>query len=306
MNYSKALYLNCIISLVIISSIHCEYILPVQSLNYVNQSITSLHSELKFDTKPPTPIESSCLSYYSYLARLGSLFTQCVVSYSRPFRVCENCLRYYMQINDAKRLIKNDIDVYATTLYKKGLKCKNIVEATDKVQTIVKIFSTIDVIWDEANCNDCFKHTYNHNGTFNYTIKPKYDKFYKMQISLEKCIFNYTQNPINMDPLFDTYSANVTLCNRCKDNYVNLTNHFKSLGQDENLICMDVVDLFNYTRITWSKGYECNYRDFDTLNVTLISCLTILFPIVFYFSMLAMAKKEKRYFIRPNRRTNLT
>lgn len=102
--------------------------------------------------QPPVPIEPSCLSYYSYLAKLGSLFTQCVVSFSRPFRVCENCLKYYMQIQEAKALIKNDVDVYATSLYKKGLKCQDIVDATDKVQTIVKIFTTIDTIWDTANC----------------------------------------------------------------------------------------------------------------------------------------------------------
>jgi hypothetical protein len=60
-----------------------------------------------FKTRSPTPIEASCLSYYSYLAKLGSLFTQCVVSYSRPFRVCENCLKYYLEILDAKKLIKN-------------------------------------------------------------------------------------------------------------------------------------------------------------------------------------------------------
>lgn len=63
--------------------------------------------ELKHRIEPPTPIEPSCLSYYSYLAKLGSLFTQCVVNYSRPFRVCDNCLKYYMEIIDAKKLIQN-------------------------------------------------------------------------------------------------------------------------------------------------------------------------------------------------------
>lgn len=304
MQYTSELHLRWIISLVLLSSFQC-YQVPIESLNYANETITTLDSKLAFDTRPPTPIESSCLSYYSYLARLGSLFTQCVVSYSRPFRVCENCLRYYMEISDAKQLIKNDIEVYATSLYKKGLKCKNIVEATDKVQTIVKIFNTIDVIWSEANCYDCFATKYNHNGTFNFTIKPKYDKFFKMHNGLEKCIFNYTSNPINMDPLFETYTANSTLCSTCKNEYVDLTKHFKSLGQ-ENDICMDVVDLFNYTRVTWSKGYECNYRDFDELNVVLISSFTILASIVFYFLMPVIAEKEKRYFVKTNRDRSFT
>jgi len=73
------------------------------SLIYFNDS----SYELRHRIEPPTPIEPSCLSYYSYLAKLGSLFTQCVVNYSRPFRVCDNCLKYYMEIIDAKKLIQN-------------------------------------------------------------------------------------------------------------------------------------------------------------------------------------------------------
>ncbi len=70
---------------------------------HLNESIY----ELETNAIPPTPIEPSCLSYYSYLAKIGSLFTQCVVNYSRPFRVCQNCLKYYIEIKDAKNLIQN-------------------------------------------------------------------------------------------------------------------------------------------------------------------------------------------------------
>lgn len=265
----------------------------IRLLKHYENNVTSVEEEEY--TKPPTPIEASCLSYYSYLARLGSLFTQCVVSYSRPFRVCENCLSYYMKISEAKRLIRNDVDLYAKSLYKKGLKCKNIVEATDRVQTIVKIFNTIEDIWSDANCNDCFATTYNHNGTFNYTIKKKYDEFFGMHENLEMCIFKFTGKPINMDPLFETYSPNCTLCNSCRYEYVNMTKHFKKLGHEKD-VCMDVVDLFNYTRITWSKGYKCNYRDIDELRVVLISSFTILATILFYVSIPVIHKKEKQLF----------
>lgn len=264
-------------------------------------SLELLHSNMSYaTTRPPTPIEPSCLSYYSYLAKLGSLFTQCVVSFSRPFRVCENCLKYYMQIQDAKDLIKNDVDVYATSLYKKGLKCQDIVDATDKVQTIVKIFTTIDTIWTAANCEDCFSSTYNRNATFNYTVKRGYDEFYAKHESLEFCIFNYTHNPISLDPIFESYKENCTLCNTCKDHYVNLTEHYNSLGHEKTL-CMDVVDLFNYTRITWSKGYKCNYRDIDELPVVIISSTAILASILFYVSVRVCSKKKNHKFMKKSR-----
>jgi len=258
----------------------------------IDENYDNILNESFDATRPPTPIEASCLSYYSYLAKLGSLFTQCVVNYSRPFRVCENCLKYYMKITEAKRLIKNDVDLYATTLYKKGLKCQNIVEATDKVQTIVKIFHTIDTIWDDANCNECFESKSDVNGTFNYTIKEKYDKFYKMHEQLEICASDFTRRPISMDPLFDTYSANSSLCHECKENYVNLTGHFKSLGAEKKL-CMDVVDLFNYTRITWSKGYKCNYRNIDELNVVMINGAVLVFTTLFYIFVRVVHRKDK-------------
>ena len=78
----------------------------------IDENYDNILNESFDATRPPTPIEASCLSYYSYLAKLGSLFTQCVVNYSRPFRVCENCLKYYMQITEAKRLIKNVNNTY--------------------------------------------------------------------------------------------------------------------------------------------------------------------------------------------------
>lgn len=50
------------------------------------------------------------------------------------------------------------------------------------------------------------------------------------------------KNQPSMDPLFQNYSSNCTLCNECKNDYINITQFFLSLG-DENEFCMDVVDL---------------------------------------------------------------
>lgn len=287
-------YRIILITLSLLNGMYSEMILPDNWVDSSNESMSLLDRSVSLlNVRPPTPIEASCLSYYSYLAKLGSTFTRCVVSYSRPFRVCENCLRYYMQITEAKSLIKNDVDLYATSLYQNGLKCQNIVEATDKVQTIVKIFQTIDTIWDQANCNDCFESSYLNNGTFNYTIKEKYEQFNTLHQNLEICIFNFTQNPISLDPLFQTYTPNATLCNTCQNEYINLSKNFKFLGKERNL-CMDVVDLFNYTRITWSKGYKCSYRDIDELYVNLISGFVITLTLGFYVLVRLISRKEAR------------
>ena len=131
--------------------------------------------------------------------------------------------------------------------------------------------------------------------------------------------FKFNQKPISLDPIFDTYTQNGSLCDSCKEIYHNLTSHFKTLGLEKN-ICMDVMDLvcltlflkiqfkfnclktyndsfnlfqFNYTRITWSKGYKCNYRDIDEVSVVIISVTTILVTILFYVSVRVCNKTEK-------------
>ena len=42
--------------------------------------------------------------------------------------------------------------LYATSLYKNGLTCKNIIEAGDKVQLDFQVFSIITNIWSKASC----------------------------------------------------------------------------------------------------------------------------------------------------------
>jgi hypothetical protein len=67
----------------------------------------------------------------------------------------------------------------------------------------------------------------------------------KINLNL-KFTFNL-KRPSNLDPLFDNYTSNCSLCSTCKEHYVNLTNYFKNMSheRDENNMCMDVVDLVN-------------------------------------------------------------
>ena len=54
---------------------------------------------------------------------------------------------------------------------------------------------------------------------------------------------------------------------------------------------------FNYTRISWSKGYQCNYRDVDEMNVLIISGTVLVLTISFYITVRLMAHEEKRQII---------
>jgi hypothetical protein len=54
---------------------------------------------------------------------------------------------------------------------------------------------------------------------------------------------------------------------------------------------------FNYTRIIWSKGYACNYRDIDEMNILIISGTFIVATIAFYIIVRLIVQEEKRHFI---------
>lgn len=136
---------------------------------------------------------------------------------------------------------------------------------------------------------ECFKSKSDFNGTFNYTIKEKYDKFYKMHEQLVFSASDFTKvsnlkaaslasyfiiyflkkTPISLDPLFDTYSPNSSLCNECKENYINLTDHYKSLGTEKKL-CMDVVDLVSI---------DIGFKIGKTRTASFILCLSSIIPV---------------------------
>jgi hypothetical protein len=134
-----------------------------------------------------------------------------------------------------------DVDKYAKSLYKNGLTCREIVESSDRIQTIYNIYQTIDYIWSQSNCFNCFQNYSLINGTVNYTLNKNVEEYFKREENLDECIFNFTQKPFNIDPLFQNYSANSSLCHVCKEYYMNVSSFYDNLG-NEDKICMDVVD----------------------------------------------------------------
>lgn len=56
-------------------------------------------------TKLSIPIENLCLSYYNKLTVASSRFIECAVNNSRPFHVCQNCLKHYLEVKDVRKLI---------------------------------------------------------------------------------------------------------------------------------------------------------------------------------------------------------
>lgn len=120
-----------------------------------NQYVAELTNNLS------VPIENMCLSFYKELTKVSSKFFECTVNNSRPFHLCQNCIKYYLEVNEIKKRINSDPDLYATGLYKEGLTCMTIIEAADRVQTSLQIFNTISYIWTTSNCEGNLKVNFN-------------------------------------------------------------------------------------------------------------------------------------------------
>ena len=75
----------------------------------LNENLESLFDFFNFDKDFPTklsiPIENLCLSYYNKLTYTSSKVIECAVNNSRPFHVCQNCLRHYLEYKDVLKLI---------------------------------------------------------------------------------------------------------------------------------------------------------------------------------------------------------
>jgi hypothetical protein len=55
---------------------------------------------------------------------------------------------------------------------------------------------------------------------------------------------------------------------------------------------MDIVDSFNFTRISWSKGYKCSYRNIDEYSILIIALTFTLATVTFYIMSRLINTKE--------------
>ena len=55
---------------------------------------------------------------------------------------------------------------------------------------------------------------------------------------------------------------------------------------------MDIVDSFNFTRISWSKGYKCSYRNIDEYSILIIALSFTVATVAFYIISRLINTKE--------------
>ncbi len=130
-----------------------ELVNRLKNLNDRQSNGFSFSSNNKYKTDDDwINIENACLANYESLAKANAEFFSCVLTNSRPFRICGSCNRTYHQVIQTRDIIEKDSHIYAESLFQDGLTCKDIIEATDRVQLAVKIADSIDDIWSDSKC----------------------------------------------------------------------------------------------------------------------------------------------------------
>uniref|UniRef100_A0A0B7AYT2 Osteopetrosis-associated transmembrane protein 1 n=2 Tax=Arion vulgaris TaxID=1028688 RepID=A0A0B7AYT2_9EUPU len=231
---------------------------------------------------------TSCESIYQKYLTAVVNFTQCEIHHVRPFRLCLACKMQYQVAEDLYLQLNSNPDLD---------ECKTKYMMSDKVQIIPTVQTNMDKIWRTSHCHRC----YSQNGT----MRGKVSEFLNLAKKLNVCI-NAT---VEEDPWSHSYSAKNSsdVCIQCRDQYVALNADFNTMyNNDAGDVCMDIMNMMNYTRIHWSLHFNCTAGSYDSTPVIIVSCFVACTPILFYVYLRITGKVRRAKLFKHKRLTSST
>ncbi|CAF2691295.1 unnamed protein product [Rotaria sp. Silwood2] len=236
---------------------------------------------------PIYPVLNPCLAILNRLSDMASAFLNCAVSRARPFKLCEGCVDNFARLQDLIRLLDitySDVD--------KAITCKRFLESYDTIQIVAQLISFVQNIWISSYCDNCITNYKDTNGTIDYSLTNHTVKFIQKKLNFDFCLFNATGRMVPLIPIDLNVTLNTNVCTVCLATYNDINDFFLQVARDnKNGVCMDIVDTMNYTRLLWSKIYECKRHDPDYMAIIGISFFIPTIVCVFYVTALF---KEKR------------
>ncbi|GFO05635.1 osteopetrosis-associated transmembrane protein 1-like [Plakobranchus ocellatus] len=167
---------------------------------------------------------------------------------------------------------------------------------SDRVQIIPTVQKTADDLWRTSDCTNCISHLHADAKTkaINYTVPEKVHQFFILYSNMSECLGKNATFEITGILQNKSDEGNVSaLCKMCHNKYNKLNDHYNSLAKDvKGEVCMDIVDMMNYTRIAWSDNLNCSHRSADAAVVIVITLFIAISPLCFYLP-LRYTSKEK-------------
>ncbi|KAF7646354.1 hypothetical protein LDENG_00188950 [Lucifuga dentata] len=201
-------------------------------------------------------------------------YVNCLVSFARPVKVCQNCFSSYGSL----------IDTYVNISDQTGpdnVSCRDSLLRSDRLMLVYQLYTNLDVIWTSSECNNCVTERF--HGVKNDTL------YFMMKL-------NQTLS------CFEKYQAGnqSELCTKCKDAYRGLNELFGRMEKNQT-VCIDTEDALNMTRRLWSKNFNCSLPRKETVPVLAVSSFMLFLPIIFYMSSFLHSEQKKRKLIHPKR-----
>nr|ACF75521.1 osteopetrosis associated transmembrane protein [Philodina roseola] len=238
---------------------------------------------------PIYPIENPCLAILTRLAQVSADFLNCAVTRSRPFRLCEGCVTSYGQLDDLVKLLSktySDLD--------RKITCQQFLESYDSIQLVAQMISFVNNIWITSFCNSCIASFHDVNGTIYSNLTTDTVDFFNKKVKFDLCLYNATGQIVPIVPIDLNVTANTSVCSACVTTYNDLNHLFFKMTQENQGVCMDLVDTMNYTRLLWSKIYACRRHDPDYMAVIGISVFIPTLVLVFYVSAVFKGERKEK------------
>ncbi|KAK9752169.1 Osteopetrosis-associated transmembrane protein 1 precursor [Popillia japonica] len=184
-----------------------------------------------------------------------SNFTYCAITNSHPIKLCQECVNKYIDVLSSFQNLTKSTDKNGTACYEEYI-------GLDRLEIIETMYIDVRTLWNTGKCDECFIID---NGTLTPQPSNQTLKFYELYEKTALCI--KTELMVN-----DTKS----MCEKCITLYIELNDYYDSISNINQEIanCMDIVDLMNGTRTSWSKQC-CRYRHHEEYVFIISTCLVL-------------------------------
>lgn len=266
-----------------------EFSYTGKSSNTVSKARQSIEKLKQFTDDPgydKEPIYNICTAFLKEFGYRSSNFIQCSVENARPFRFCESCVVEY------KRSMTTFEDILQDDSRWNG--CRDVLLKADRIQVLDQVYNNIKNVWSQAFCDGCFEDgsiTEDVNGTVSYVYSDTAKEFRYLFDNVTSCISSNSN--ISMVQQTD---LSLNVCYACLPDFVALNKKFTdAMEKSSQAVCMDLVDMMNYTRITWGLTLQCTRTHQTNAMIIVITVGIAVLTVCFYVVLgIRGSKKEKK------------
>ncbi|XP_012935173.1 osteopetrosis-associated transmembrane protein 1 [Aplysia californica] len=234
-----------------------------------------------------TPVFDMCKAFYNQYMEQTDRLVKCELVYANPFRMCTKCIKEYFSASQTYKDLINQPELEA---------CREKYLVADRVQVVPTIQKNIEQMWDDADCKDCTENVTINSTTMevSYSVPTDVLEFATLYFNFTNCVDAHT---VQLDDAVGPQD-NLTVCQLCLEEYSRLSDHYSSMSDlKKGILCMDVVDMMNYTRHNWSTIFNCSHRTGDQVPVIVVTCLVCVSPLFFYSIVRVTGKApQKKHF----------